>query len=279
MQGFDLKSRSGGLAFKEDMRFFFFKRLSEAGTLVHGFTTRTGGVSTGPYESLNMAFHVGDRPENVVENRERALYSLGVDPGCLVAGEQVHGDKVLIVGSSEKGRGALNHESALPGVDALVTKENGVALASFYADCVPLFFWDPVKGVAAMAHAGWKGTLLNIGPKTIKEMVLAFGCRPRDIIAGIGPSIGPCCYEVGEGVARAFYSVFNRAGDFIRIVRTGRYRLDLWQVNKISLIESGIEETNIEAACLCTSCHRHLFFSYRAQGGVCGRMAAVIMLV
>lgn len=261
------------------MRIFSFKRLNEAGTLVHGFTTRLGGVSTGPYESLNMAFHVGDRPENVVENRERALCCLGVDPGCLVAGEQVHGDKVLVVGSPEKGRGAWDGESALPGVDALVTKESGVALASFYADCVPLFLWDPVKGVAALAHAGWKGTLLNIGPKTIKQMVQAFGCRPHDIIAGIGPSIGPCCYEVGEGVARAFYGAFDRAGKFLRPVNAGRYKLDLWQANELSLIEAGVKETNIEVARLCTSCYRHLFFSYRAQGGVCGRMAAVMVIV
>jgi YfiH family protein len=196
----------------------------------------------------------------------------------MVAGNQVHGDIVTIVGETDQGRGAFSEKDALPGTDALVTAAAGLPLASFYADCVPIFLLDPVNRVVALAHAGWKGTALRIGQKTVEVMAAAFGTDPRDCLAGVGPSIGPCCYEVDEKVISHFGGGISVPSDLAGAVSPGKWKLNLWEANRRVLLAAGLKAANILAACICTSCHSDRFFSYRAHKGKTGRMMAIIML-
>ena len=263
---------------KSALEVYTFPHLNDAGLVAHGFTTRAGGVSKGSCQSLNTAFHVGDRESHVKTNRALACQALGIDPGLLVAGNQVHGDIVRVVGETDKGRGAFSEKDALPGTDALVTAAAGVPLASFYADCVPIFLLDPLNRVVALAHAGWKGTALRIGRKTVEKMTAAFGTDPRDCLAGVGPSIGPCCYEVDEKVIDQFRGGISGLPDLAVAVSPGKWKLNLWEANRRVLLAAGLKAENILSACICTSCHSDMFFSYRAHKGKTGRMMAIIML-
>ena len=179
--------------------------------LAHGISTRMGGVSKPPFAALNMALHVGDCAADVLENRRLFAEALGLDAARIVTPRQVHGDEVRLVRASDAGMGASRYDESVPACDALMTAESGLPLLLCFADCVPLLFFDPVRRVIAAAHAGWKGTVAEIGRKTVQRMGEAFGSRPQDILAGIGPSIGACCFEVGEEVAAAFHAAFPEA--------------------------------------------------------------------
>jgi hypothetical protein len=266
------------IAIKGNLQFYTFSHFEASGMVIHGFTTRSGGVSRGPYTSLNTAFHVGDNEQSVRTNRQLACEALGLNPAHLVAGRQVHGDRVGVVGKEDRGKGALSDNGSLPDTDSLVTGVAGVPLSSYYADCVPIFLLDPEKKVIAIAHAGWKGTILKIVEKTLKKMTKSFGTDPRVCLAGIGPSVGPCCYEVDEKVMGPFQDSFPRFQDLAASTSPGRWRLNLWEANRRTLLEAGLGAENIVTSCICTSCHRKQFFSYRAQGGRAGRMAALFML-
>lgn len=264
---------------KGELRFLAWDQFSAAGKVVHAFTTRLGGVSGEPYDTLNLAFHVGDKPENVLQNRRLACAALGIPPSDLVAGRQVHGDKINVVDLSHRGRGALSEHDALPDVDALITCEVGVPLSSFYADCVPIFLLDPVRGAVGLAHAGWKGTVMRIGEKTVQAMAASFGSKPGDCLAGIAPSIGPCCYEVDQPVVSALMEKYSYWEELVEPKDSGRWRLNLWEANRRTLLDAGLNPKNVIVSGLCTSCRNDLFFSYRAQGGRAGRMASFIMLI
>lgn len=266
------------VASKGDLQFYTIPHFEATGLVAHGFTTRAGGVSHGPYSGLNTAFHVGDTIENVRANRALACEALGINPHHLVAGRQVHGDCVEVAQRRDRGRGALFYEEALPDTDALITGAPGVPLSSCYADCVPIFLLDPVKKVVALVHAGWKGTALKIGQKTVKKMAGVFGTDPGNCLAGVGPSIGPCCYKVDGRVIDPFQESFSDIRGLADAVSNGKWRLNLWEANRRTLLDVGLKAENIAVACVCTSCHNDLFFSYRAQGGVAGRMASFIML-
>ncbi len=228
------------------------------------FTTRLGGVSEGPYRSLNMAFHVGDRPEDVHENRRRVLDGLGIDPERVVGCEQVHGSTVVAVEERpEKGW--------VSGADGLVTT-GPLTLVAFFADCVPVFIFDPVRGVIALVHAGWRGTAKRIVARAVKVMEATYGSRPGDCLAVMGPSIRRCCYEVEAEVIRAMPEVES---GWVAAGR-GRYYLDLPAVNAAILRDSGVGD--IWDCGLCTACDTSTFYSYRAEGGVTGRMAAIVTL-
>jgi len=263
---------------KSHLMFYIIPMFEATGQVKHGFTTRGGGISGGPYSSLNTAFHVGDTAENVRANRALACKALGINPDDIVAGKQVHGDRVKVVAFSDKGRGAGSFEDSLTDVDALITADPGVPLSSYYADCVPIFLFDPVKRVVALAHAGWKGTVAKIGLKTVQKMSAVFNTNPEDCLAGVGPSIGPCCYEVSEQIIGLYKNSFSDWAELAESSHYGRWRLNLWEANYRTLLEAGLLESNISVACTCTSCLNDLFFSYRAQGGVAGRMASFIML-
>lgn len=263
---------------KEGLRYLTFNIFSDTGLVGHAFTTRCGGSSKGSYESLNMAFHVGDDPANVLENRRRMCAYLGAEVKDLVAGQQVHGTRVHPVTETDRGKGACDLESAIPETDGLITDARGLLLSSYYADCVPVMILDPVRRVIGLAHAGWKGTVGQIAGKMVMEMVMNFHTEPKDCLAVIAPSIGPCCYEIDSPVLERVQESFNWWPELVRQSAPGRWRLDLWQANRAVLSEVGLLSENIAVAGLCTACHPELFFSYRGQSGVCGRMASLIML-
>lgn len=249
------------------------------GLVVHGFTTRSGGVSTGSYESLNLGLHVGDEEDAVLKNRRILCSALGIKFEHIVAGQQVHGDNVKIVTKQHLGCGSKSLADALPAVDALITNSAGIPLTSYYADCVPLFFLDPLNKAVGLAHAGWKGTVKKIGSKTVRCMKAKFGSRPEELLVGIGPSIGPCCYAVDSKVIDQVAESFP--GSWKELVKDcggGQWMLNLWEANRRALLDEGVLESNITVAKLCTSCNKEDFFSYRASGGCTGRMASIIML-
>lgn len=252
-----------------------FKR---SGLVSHGFSTRLGGIGTAPYDTLNLAFHVGDSPETVIANRKIVCRALGVETDNIVAARQVHSGNIALVGPRHAGRGAFSYNTALPDTDGLITNRPGLLLSTFYADCVPIFILDPVKKVIALAHAGWKGTLARIGAETVNKMAAAFGTEPADCLVGIGPSVGPCCYEVDEPLIRLVRDEFDWWPDILEHTKNDRAKLDLWTANSKIMSGAGIKPDNVEIAHICTCCSQHLLFSYRGSRGVTGRMGAFLML-
>lgn len=242
------------------------------------FTTRIGGISSGAYDSLNLGLHVGDKRENVLKNREKLANSIGVKARSFVAAEQVHGGDTYIVEEKDQGAGALDYQDSIPGVDALITAKKGLPLISFYADCVPLFFLDPVKRVVALAHAGWRGTVKKIGRQTVLQMNKYFSSKPGDIIVAVGPSISRDYYEVNDRVIEEFERAFSGYKEFIVYRGKERYLLDLWQANVLPLEELGIDKDNIFISNLCTFQNAQYFYSYRREEGKTGRMASIIYL-
>ena len=245
---------------------------------IHGLSGRLGGVSQKPYASLNMALHVGDEPEAVWENRQRFLHALGLKAEELVTPEQIHGINIERVGRKEAGRGAQNYQDSIGQTDALVTDEPGLPLMLCFADCTPVMFLDPVNNAVGIAHGGWKGTAARIAQQTVGRMQAEFGTDPADLLAGIGPAIGPCCYEVGSEVADQFCAAFpGHEADLIHD-QAGGTHLNLWEANRLQLLEAGLTADHIDMAATCTACSHQWFYSYRADGGRTGRMAAVIAL-
>jgi len=272
------KSLDGFIANYGDVRLFEFPSFLETGLVSHGFTTRAGGLGATPYDSLNLAFHVGDDPETVIGNRRIVCGVLGAELSQMVAARQVHGNHIAVVDSGDAGRGALSLETAFSETDGMVTSQSGLLLATFYADCVPIFILDPVKKVIATVHAGWKGTVGRIGAAALRRMKDAYGCNASDCLTGIGPSIGPCCYEVDEPVISRFRQEFGSAEKILEFTGEGKARLDLWQANRKVLVKAGVREDNVELSRICTCCNRDVFFSYRGNRGITGRMGAFIML-
>ncbi|MBM7855234.1 YfiH family protein [Desulfohalotomaculum tongense] len=258
--------------------FYSIPAFTATGLVVHGFTTRMGGVSTGSYASLNLGLHVGDDAAAVLENRRRVCRALGLSFHRLVAAQQVHGGEVCVVASKHQGMGSDSVDQAIANVDALITNVPGIPLSSYYADCVPLFFLDPVNKAVGLAHAGWKGTVQKIGVNTLQRMSSEFGTDPGDLLVGIGPSIGPCCYVVDSRVINKLTAAFSCWNELVKPCGREKWLLDLWETNKRALLEAGVKEKNITVAKMCTSCHSDMFFSHRASGGCTGRMASLIML-
>ncbi len=230
------------------------------------FSTRLGGVSAGPYRSLNLGRHTADEPAQVAENWRRFASAAGFSQDRVAFATQVHGASVRRVQAGEGVRGPLGEH------DVLVTTASEVVLAISIADCVPIYILDPVRPALGLAHAGWRGTLAGAGPAAAAAMATAAGTRPADCIALLGPSIGPCCYEVDESLASAFERAF---GTGVAVRRQGRVFLDLWTANRRALLGAGFPEARVLFAGICTACRRDLFYSHRAEGGLTGRMAAV----
>jgi YfiH family protein len=194
--------------------------------------------------------------------------TLGWEPGRIVSARQVHDRVVAVVGRKDAS------EQELAGVDCLVTREPGTLLLLKFADCVPVVIWDPVRQVVALVHAGWRGTVIKAPAAAVEAMAANFGSNPADLVAGIGPSIGPCCYEVGDEVVAAVDEAF---GDSDVVIREPgkKARLDLWEANAQTLRGTGISSNRIEVAGICTRCRNDLFFSHRAEGSPAGRFAVV----
>jgi YfiH family protein len=249
--------------------YYRFQELAPHVNLVHGVFTRLGGVSPPPFATLNLGRTVGDSEDAVQENYSRICRTLDIARDSLVTGYQVHSDRVAIVGPDEKG-------ALLPTTDALVTDSTEISLTLRFADCVPLFFFDPVRRVVALGHAGWKGTVNKIGSKVLDVFQTAYDSRSSDIIACIGPSIGPCCYQVGDDVIQQVEEAFPTATDLLLPQHDDSVHLDLWAANRHQLEMSGV--TKIEEAELCTVCHRDEFFSHRGDRGSTGRFGAFLAL-
>ena len=244
---------------------------------VHGISTRHGGVSQGAYDSLNLGLHVEDEKEAVLENRRRFCRMAGAVPERTATCQQVHGDRVMRITAGEAGAGFADYGGAIPDTDALITNEPGVPLMLFFADCTPILLADPVKKAVGLAHGGWKGTVKSIAAKTVAAMVREFGSNPADMLAAIGPSIGSCCYQVGESVASQFREAFPEfAGEILAARQEGSTYLDLQLCNTRQLENAGLKRENIANACTCTACNSRQFFSYRADNGKTGRIAAII---
>jgi len=236
---------------------------------------RAGGVSRVPYDSFNLALHVADEPSAVTKNRQLLARHLEVPDRYLTFAEQVHGTDIATISGIPPSSGRT---TKVEGVDAMMTDTPDVCLAILTADCVPLLFYDPFRKVIAAAHAGWRGTLGLIGESVILAMQRTFSCNPSDILVGIGPSIGPCCYTVGNDVVDRALDVFPISDGFISSNnQTGEQRLDLWEANRYQLIRAQVLPDHIFSSGICTVCNSHQFFSYR-QNNVTGRFASGIML-
>ncbi len=238
----------------------------------HGFTTRLGGVSTGCFSSLNVAFREGDTWENVRQNLQLLADGLGFDLENLICTHQTHSDTVRVVGMADR-RGCFHRD--YPDCDALVTQEPGVALMVYTADCTPILLWDPVTGAVGAAHAGWRGTAADIAGKTVAAMVNAFRCDPGNIRAAIGPNIGACCFETHREVPDAMRCAFGAAVEPWIRPAGDKYYVNLKEINAHALRRAGVK--SIELSTHCTMCDPSLFWSHRITGGARGSQGAIIV--
>lgn len=239
----------------------------------HCFTTRLGGVSRGHLASMNIGTHRGDAPENVLANFRILGDALGFAPERLVLTKQTHTDIVRKVGKCEHGAGLFVPELAQ--CDGLITNEPGTALVVFTADCTPILLHDPVTGAVGAAHAGWRGTAAAIAARTVEAMVSAYGCRPEDIRAAIGPNIAQCCFQTDADVPRAMRAQFGAdAETFIRPVGD-KYYVNLKELNALALRRAGV--TQIEISTLCTACQPDRFWSHRRVGANRGSQGAIVV--
>ena len=245
--------------------------------IAHGFTTRRGGVSTGECESLNMGFNRKDLRENVLENYKRVSNALGIHYENMVFSNQVHENRVLIVEPEDRGKG-ITRENDIVGYDGLMTNHREVALVTFYADCVPVFFLDPVKRVIAVSHSGWRGTVKEIAGVTVQKMINEFGCRSEDIETAIGPSIDSCCFETGPEVAEAFTAALPWSAEHCKPGNGDRWYIHLQGIIKQTLCNYGILEDKIYTSGVCTKCNKDTFFSHRGDEGRTGSMAGILQL-
>lgn len=246
---------------------------------VHGVSTRLGGVSKAPYNTMNLGLHVGDDQDDVCENRRRFAKALGLDGDRIVTPEQIHGSAIRVVTEKDAGRGAFEYSDSIEKTDALITNTPKLPLLLCYADCTPILFYDPINHACGIAHAGWKGTFANIGALTVEAMGQAFGTKPADVLASIGPAIGPLCYEVSDELAEQFSVKFSDFMDRIVEEQNGRKHLNLWETNRLSLIAAGVMPEHIDMADTCTACNSELFFSYRADNGKTGRIGAMAAVI
>lgn len=256
-----------------------YPSLEETGVAIHGFSTRLGGVSKGIYESMDLSFSRGDEEAAVRENYRRIARAVGFGVESVVASDQTHTANVRVVTAKDRGCG-LTRPKTYRDVDGMVTCEPGVTLATFYADCVPLFLVDPVKRAIGLAHSGWRGTVGKIGQAAVRAMAREYGTEPGDLAVAIGPSICQDCYEVSGDVAEEFQRAFPRKlwDSLLYQKREGKYQLDLWEANRQVFLEAGVNPRKIAMPNLCTCCNPQLLFSHRASKGKRGNLAAFLAL-
>lgn len=262
-----------------------FRAFDEFEWISCGFSTRLGGVSKGVWESMNPSFSRGDLEEDALENIKRIAYALEMPYENMVFSQQTHTTNVRLVSESDKGKGVIKDRDYTD-VDGLLTHLTNIPLVTFYADCVPLFFVDPVHKVIASSHSGWRGTVNKMGAVTVEKMQKEYGTNPKDIVAVIGPSICGTCYEVSEDVADAFKAAFDsKYWDLILVDRylgkdgnAMKYKLDLWQANAILLEEAGIPKSQIHISGICTHCHPDVLWSHRTTGNQRGTLAGYMMI-
>ncbi len=264
---------------QEGVHILKFPLLEDCGMVSHGFSTRLGGVSSGKFATMNFTFTRGDNPEHVMENYRRAARLLKVDTDRMVLSYQTHTTNVRRVTGEDAGKGIVR-ERDYRDVDGLITDVPGITLVTFYADCVPLYFVDPVHRAAGLSHSGWRGTVARMGRVTLEAMAKAYGTRPEETLCCIGPSICQDCFEVGPEVAEAFRQEFSEKywWELFYEKENGRYQLDLWRANEIILEEAGVLNCHIQTTDICTRCNPEFLFSHRAAGNERGNLAAFLCL-
>jgi len=237
----------------------------------HAFTTRFGGVSSGIYESLNLAHRTGDDPENVKENYARFCQALDINEHDIVCSNQVHGTCIRVVTHDDCGD---LFTPTLNQADGLITQTPGIALMVFTADCVPILLYDNVKNVVGAVHAGWRGTVTDIAGVAVRKMTNEFNCEPSDINAAIGPCISKCCYETDADVANALKETIPDSADRCISRSEDKYKIDLKNANMILLANAGVKD--IEISNECTSCLSDKYWSHRKTKGKRGSQVAII---
>jgi hypothetical protein len=273
-----LRQQNSKLACGDEFPLLKFPLLEQFEGVEHCFTTRMGGVSSGHLATLNLSYSRGDDKANVDENYRRLAEALHTDSSNFVFTDQTHTTNVLRVGKAECGCG-ITRPRSYTDVDGLVTDEPGVVLSTFFADCVPLYFVDPVHRAIGMSHSGWRGTVGRMGARTLEKMASEFGTDPREVYAAVGPSICRDCYEVSADVADAFAAEFSGHEDDILTAKGGgKYQLDLWESNRIVLCDAGILPEHLAVTNICTCCNPDLLFSHRASHGMRGNLGAFLFL-
>lgn len=235
----------------------------------HGFTQRAGGVSAAPYDTMNVGFKWGDDPAAVLENRRRVLNASGAS--SLFFAKQVHGCDVAVVAADSQ-----PEVVALIEADATITTRTGVAVAVIVADCVPVLLADPVTGACAAVHAGWRGTVANVVGRAVEQLQLLAGARPSDLVAALGPSIGPCCFEVGTDVVEGLGQCLPERSDLLKTGPRGRPHANLWQANVALLVGAGLQTAKIDVLGECTHCQPERFFSFRRDNSRTGQMVGFV---
>ena len=257
-----------------------FKALEDTGMVINGFSTRLGGASKGRFATMNFSYSRKDDPADVLENFTRMADTLGVERDRMVVSYQTHTTNVRRVTREDEGKGVIR-ERDYRNVDGLITDVPGITLVTFYADCVPLYLVDPVHHAIGLSHSGWRGTVRRMGQVTMDAMKEAFGTRPEDVTACIGPSICRDCFEVGEEVAEAFADAFDpkyRDALYRANAKPGKYQLDLWKANEIIFQEAGVPKEQIHTTNICTMCNSDYLFSHRRVGEERGNLAAFLSI-
>jgi len=272
-----LKYKNGEHIFDErevkGVPFLSFPLLEQTGVVRHGFSTRLGGVSKGHCATMNISTTRGDDPEAIEENRRRIAAAIGVDPSDFTYTHQTHTTNVAVVEEKDRGGKFLD-------TDGMVTDIPGICLVTFYADCVPLFFVDPVHCAIGLSHSGWRGTVGRIGRITLELMEKKYGTDPEQVVAAIGPSICQDCYEVSGDVIGKFKDEFDEAlwPELFYEKADGKYQLDLWKANQAVLRSAGIRKEHIAVTNVCTHCNPEILFSHRSTGTARGNLSAFLAL-
>ena len=256
----------------------YFNLLEKVDGIRHCFTTRGGGVSENEFATMNFSFTRGDKEEAVLENYRRMGLAMGAEIGQFVCTDQTHTTNVRKVTKADAGKGVILPKDYMD-VDGLITNEPGLILSTFYADCVPLYFVDPVHKAIGLSHSGWRGTVNKMGKVTIEAMRREYGSRPEDLYCAIGPSICQDCYEVSKDVAEEFKAAFPGHEDEILWQKSEeKYQLNLWKANEIVMLEAGVLPEHLAVTNVCTCCNHEELFSHRASKGKRGNLAAFLML-
>jgi len=262
---------------KNNFRYLEIKNFSEKGCKAY-FTSRNGGISKGSYKSLNLGLHTNDRKEAVIKNRKITANKLNLNFSSFTSAEQVHGNRVYIVEKGDKGKGSINYSNSIKKTDALITNANDITLFSYYADCVPLYFYDKENRIIGLAHSGWKGTLKKIGSKVLEKMKVEFNSKMSDCLVAIGPAISKDFYEIDHNLASKFKNNFSNINNYLVYKGKNSYLLDLPGIIKMMFLKKGIKNENIIESKMCTYSNEEHFYSYRRDKGVTGRMASIITL-
>lgn len=257
-----------------------YPALEELSGFVHAFSTRLGGVSEGIYSSMNLSFTRGDDENSVMENYRRLAEAVGFSVENIVTSDQTHTANVRVIAEADRGNG-ITKPRPYTDVDGMITNVPGLVLATFYADCVPLYFIDPVRKAIGLSHSGWRGTAAHIGAVTVRRMQEEYGSLPEDIYGAIGPSICQECYEVSEDVILEFQKTFPEQSwrDLFYRKENGKYQLNLWEANRQIMLEAGLIEEHISLPGLCTCCNPEFLFSHRASRGKRGNLGAFLGII